>query len=168
MHKGAFQLAKELGVDLLPLYIHGAGDVMPKNDILLREGKITVEIGERMEHESFRDMDAQTIASNMRAHYEEQMARMAERIEDERYFMPYVRYQYLYKGRDIYRRCRKALKDVEGQTAGQGEVALLRALAHKGTEYHVAFDNEDDYLVACNVNRLPENLHYELKDEVHI
>ena len=168
MHKGAFQLAKELGVDLLPLYIHGAGDVMPKNDILLREGKITVEIGERMEHESFRDMDAQTIASNMRAHYEEQMARMAERIEDERYFMPYVRYQYLYKGRDIYRRCRKALKDVEGQTAGQGEVALLRALAHKGTEYHVAFDNEDDYLVACNVNRLPENLHYELKGEVHI
>jgi len=165
MHKGAFLLAKELGVDILPLYIHGAGDVMPKNDILLREGKITVEIGERMEYDSFRDTDAQTIASNMRVHYEEQMARMAERIEDERYFIPYVRYQYLYKGRDIYRRCRKALKDIEGQSVGQGEVALLRALAHRNEEYHVAFDNEDDYLVACNVNRLPENLHYELRSE---
>ena len=165
MHKGAFQLAKELGVDILPLYIHGAGDVMPKNDILLREGKITVEIGERMDYESFRDTDAQSIASSMRVHYEEQMARMAARIEDERYFIPYVRYQYLYKGRDIYRRCRKALKNIEGQSAGQGEVALLRALAHRNEEYHVEFENEDDYLVACNVNRLPANLHYELKSE---
>lgn len=168
MHKGAFQLAKELGVDILPLYIHGAGDVMPKSDILLREGRITVEIGERMGYDSFCDTDAQTIASNMRTHYEEQMARMAEQIEDERYFIPYVRYQYLYKGRDIYRRCRKALKAYEGQApevSGQGEVALLRALAHKGTEYHVRFENEDDYLVASNVNRLPANLHYELKSE---
>lgn len=168
MHKGAFQLAKELGVDILPLYIHGAGDVMPKSDILLREGRITVEIGERMGYDSFCDTDAQTIASNMRTHYEEQMARMAEQIEDERYFIPYVRYQYLYKGRDIYRRCRKALKEYEGQApevSGQGEVALLRALAHKGTEYHVRFENEDDYLVASNVNRLPPNLHYELKSE---
>ena len=121
-----------------------------------------------MGYDSFCDTDAQTIASNMRTHYEEQMARMAEQIEDERYFIPYVRYQYLYKGRDIYRRCRKALKAYEGQApevSGQGEVALLRALAHKGTEYHVRFDNEDDYLVASNVNRLPANLHYELKSE---
>ena len=176
MHKGAFQLAKDLGIDILPLYIHGAGDVMPKNDILLREGKITVEIGQRITYDSFRDTDAQTMASDMRNHYEEQMSRMAERLENEHYFIPLVRYQYLYKGRDIYRRCRKNLRGFADNSSatsycnlsdnpGQGEMALLQALAHKDKEYHVTFDNEDDYNVARNVNILPPNLHYELKTQ---
>ena len=171
MHKGAFQLAKELGIDILPLYIHGAGDVMPKTDILLREGKITVEIGQRREYESFRDTEALSIASGMRAHYEEKMSQMAKEIETESYFMPLVRYQYLYKGGDVFRRCRSSLKEFEkgaasGQapkSAGQGEIALLQALAHKDRDYHVTFDNEDDYNVARNVSIKPSNLHYELR-----
>ncbi len=176
MHKGAFQLAKDLGIDLLPVYIHGAGDVMPKTDILIREGKITVEIGQRQAFETFRNTESLAMASNMRTHYENKLAQMAATIEDERYFMPLVRHQYLYKGRDVYHRCRLALKEFDksgdcdrhSESAGQGEIALLRALSHKEKEYYVAFDNEDDYNVACNVSILPPNLHYELKTATDI
>ena len=168
MRSGAFKLAQDLGVDILPLYIHGAGDVMPKNDILLREGAITVEIGSRLAYDSFASADARRLASDIRSLYVDHMRQMAARLEDERYFLPYVRAQYLYKGRDVYRRCRMALRRWDNPDAplAQGEVALLRALAHKDVEYRYTFDNEDDFLVASNVARLPENLHYELRNSL--
>ena len=42
-------LARELGADVLPVYIHGAGHVLPKKDFMLREGRIDVEVGQRMD-----------------------------------------------------------------------------------------------------------------------
>ena len=141
---------------------------MPKNDILLREGAITVEIGSRLAYDSFASADARRLASDIRSLYVDHMRQMSARLEDERYFLPYVRAQYLYKGRDVYRRCRMALRRWDNPDAplAQGEVALLRALAHKDVEYRYTFDNEDDFLVASNVARLPENLHYELRNSL--
>ena len=46
-HKGAFTLANELGLDILPVFIHGAYDVWPRHEALMRKGEITVTIGER-------------------------------------------------------------------------------------------------------------------------
>ena len=48
---------------------------------------------------------------------------------------------------------------------GQGEIALLKALAHKDEEFHYTFEDKDDYLVASNVACLPQNLHYEYKEQ---
>jgi len=46
-HKGAFMLADELGLDVMPVYIKGAYDVWPRSEALMRKGEITVNIGER-------------------------------------------------------------------------------------------------------------------------
>ena len=46
-HQGAFMLAQELGVDVIPVFVHGAYDVLPKKDFMLREGAIYCEIGKR-------------------------------------------------------------------------------------------------------------------------
>lgn len=166
MRSGAFKLAKDLSLDIVPLYIHGAGKILPKKESLIRKGSVTVEIGKRIPFVTFADIPVRTLASNIHGLYEEHLKSMAEQLEDEKYFLPYVRAQYLYKGRDIWRRARKALRSIPSSDsaipAGQGEVALLRALSHRDIEYHVTFDNEDDYLVACHAGQIPPNLHYEL------
>lgn len=41
-HKGAFLLAEKLKVDLLPILIHGAGETITKNDLLLKDGSLTL------------------------------------------------------------------------------------------------------------------------------
>jgi len=41
-HKGAFYLAQELGLDILPIMIHGSGYTITKGDFLLKDGHITL------------------------------------------------------------------------------------------------------------------------------
>ena len=168
-HKGAFLLAQQLGIDILPIFIHGAYEVMPKDDIVMREGAITVEICQRIGVEKFAEKETRIIASEMRAYYQQHYAEMCARLENEQFNIPIVKYQYMYKGRDIEMRCRRALKqwqaDKSYNAIGQGEIPLLLALSHKDKEYYYEFENEDDYLVAQNCTAIPSNLHYSLKGE---
>ncbi|MFO0322093.1 MAG: MMPL family transporter, partial [Bacteroidota bacterium] len=47
-HKGAFLLAEQLGLDILPILIHGAGDAITKNDFLIKDGQLTVKFLDRI------------------------------------------------------------------------------------------------------------------------
>ena len=49
-HKGAFHLAQELGLDIVPVCLHGVGKVLPKRELMLRKGHITVTVGKRIEY----------------------------------------------------------------------------------------------------------------------
>lgn len=42
-HKGAFYIAKELGLDIQPILLIGAHEVNPKNDILISKGQLIVQ-----------------------------------------------------------------------------------------------------------------------------
>ena len=87
-HKGAFYLASQLGADVLPVYLHGPGHVLPKRDFLLREGRIDVEVGSRVAVvEPLLDF-----TKTMRHHYQEHYQLMCERIETADYFAPYRKY----------------------------------------------------------------------------
>lgn len=47
-HQGAFSLAARLGIDVLPVTLHGPGRVLPKTSLLFRPGRIYVEVGRRL------------------------------------------------------------------------------------------------------------------------
>ncbi|MBO6078426.1 MAG: 1-acyl-sn-glycerol-3-phosphate acyltransferase [Bacteroidaceae bacterium] len=47
-HKGAFHLAQELNLDIVPVCLNGVGYVLPKKELMLRKGKITVTVGKRV------------------------------------------------------------------------------------------------------------------------
>jgi len=47
-HKGAFHLAQELGLDIVPVCLNGVGYVLPKKELMLRSGHINVTVGKRV------------------------------------------------------------------------------------------------------------------------
>lgn len=83
-HKGAFHIAAELGLDILPMYLYGPGKVLPKKNYHLNPGIIAVEVGRRFTQEQLRQMgDEQTQARTLRAHYREKYQQMCNRIEQD-------------------------------------------------------------------------------------
>lgn len=173
-HKGAFYLAAELGLDITPVYIHGAYDVLPKTDFMLREGSVNVEVGPRIPcSKDYRSMTkvCHRIFVN---HY----AELRRTLETPEYLSVYVRYKYLYKGADVESRCRKALARVndvaflrevpsgnhfEIHDCGQGEYALIFALMHPEVEVDAYDRDEDNVMLASNISSLPANLHFHLE-----
>ena len=47
-HKGAFQLATDLGIDILPLMLYGACKALPKNSKYMHRSPIVLHVGERV------------------------------------------------------------------------------------------------------------------------
>ena len=183
-HKGAFFLAQQLQLDILPVLVHGVQHVMPKKDWLLSEGTTTTWVGRRIGYESFADTDLQQLTRQMRHYFTDRYAALRRELEDEAYWLPQVRCQYLYKGREVSMRCRKALRRWQREGAApmkeelatfegkewrelrlppysqQGELALLAALAHPDRVYRCRIDSEDDYRVATHCALRPDNLHF--------
>lgn len=47
-HKGAFNIARQLGIDIIPLVLYGAGKVLPKKGNYLRKGLIQLTVDDRI------------------------------------------------------------------------------------------------------------------------
>lgn len=61
-HRGAFFLAEQLGLDIVPLYINGFGEVLPKTSFHLHPGKMSLEVMARISREGapgYREMTKQ-------------------------------------------------------------------------------------------------------------
>lgn len=95
-HRGAFSLAKDLVADILPLYVHGMFDILPKYDFMMRRGQATLEIGERIEYATFSGTDTRELTNMMHRRYVEKYTKMRERLETAEYRAPYEAYRKKY------------------------------------------------------------------------
>lgn len=98
-HKGAFLLARELKLDILPLIVHGAGDCMNKGENHVRRGNVTIKIFPRFRYEDLsigEDYHQRTkfILGFFRREYQ----KMREELETPRYFSRKLVRNYIYKG----------------------------------------------------------------------
>ncbi|WP_267404427.1 MULTISPECIES: MMPL family transporter [unclassified Chryseobacterium] len=101
-HKGAFYIAEEFGLDIVPIYIHGNSEVQPKGDFVIYDGKITVKVGDRIHKDdvSFgKNYSERTKKIN--AYFREEFAKMREEFEDENYFKKKLLLSYLYKDNEV-------------------------------------------------------------------
>ena len=96
-HKGAFTLAKALGVDILPICIHGLYDVLPKHDFMLRRGSVTLEICKRIPFDAIKDVPAREVTRRAHEWFVEHYAALRQRLETPAYWAPYVAYANKYK-----------------------------------------------------------------------
>lgn len=97
-HQGAFKLAQCLEVDILPVYLHGVGHVLPKLDFMLREGSMYVEVGERIPYENFKHITPLVLTREQHVAFKQHYAEICQQRETEEYFAPMRRYQRMYKG----------------------------------------------------------------------
>jgi uncharacterized protein len=98
-HKGAFLLAEKLGVDILPLVIHGSGYTLSKGDFLLKNGTVTLKFLPRISPSDTRyGLTYSEKAKNIGRYFRDQFQQLSSQLEQPAYFREQLRYNYIYKG----------------------------------------------------------------------
>ena len=179
-HKGAFELSRALGLDILPVYLTGLGRVLPKGEWVLRRGTMHMEIGSRISPEApapgstTRDM-----ARHVRQLFAARHAVVSRRHTLTADVVPYVRQLYTYKTRSCERQARRRLQAILRQaasidgwaggdrcllpTCGQGELAYVFALVHPDVQVLATDPDPDNIAVALNINIHLPNLRFEVQ-----
>jgi 1-acyl-sn-glycerol-3-phosphate acyltransferase len=98
-HKGAFFLAEQLEMDILPIIMHGTGYNMTKGDFLLKDGTITIKYLPRISADdtTFGTGYAEK-TKNISRYFKEEYHKLSLEIEQPAYYKEQLFYNYLYKG----------------------------------------------------------------------
>lgn len=98
-HKGAFYLAEELGLDIIPAVIHGTAYTMSKGDFLLKNGIISIKFLPRIKPDDKRWGDNYSTRTKLVSKYfKQEYEQMRKDIEGPDYYREQLIYQYIYKG----------------------------------------------------------------------
>ncbi len=98
-HKGAFYLAEQLNIDILPVLIHGTGYTMTKGDFLLKDGKITIKYLPRIKQGDTQFGTGYSERTKLIGRYfKDEYKKLSIAIEQPVYFKEQLIYNYLYKG----------------------------------------------------------------------
>lgn len=173
-HNGAFYIAKELKLDILPLYLHGSGHVLPLHKAFQNKGSFYVEIGKRIPYIETYELDLRKQASLMRHHYATHYEEICKDVEDTHYFSDLVGnlFTRIHLGR-YARNLLQAYKDfsewidvplndeypivIDDKT--HGVFSLLFALVHPFVLLYVLNANELQRLY-YKCNHLPANINF--------
>ena len=110
-HKGAFYLAEKLQLDILPIYIHGNSEIIPKGEFLIFDGHIYSIIGKRI---AWNDENCglnysertKKISKEFKANFQE----IRNQYEDENYWKQKLFLSFLYKESEIIQAVKKDFK----------------------------------------------------------
>lgn len=83
-HQGAFYIAENLGLDILPMYLYGTGKVLPKKCYVLKKGHLYIEVDNSIKREELRNMgNFMEQASAIRKLYRSKYAEICNKIEQD-------------------------------------------------------------------------------------
>ena len=101
-HKGAFYLQQQLKLDILPIYIHGNSEVMPKGDFMIHSGNISVKVGERIPFDSteFGETDRER-TKKISTFYKNNFLEFRKECEGPEYYKRILFSNFKYKESDI-------------------------------------------------------------------
>lgn len=150
-HKGAFYIAQVLKLDILPVYIHGNSEILPKGDyILYGENSITIEIGKRIAYNdnSF-GITYSDRCKSIQKYFRENFEKIRCRIEKHDYFNQNIARSFLYKSNFLYSKIRK---DLEIKSPYYYQIHLW---VNTKNIYHIADDygQTDCYLALFDAQR---------------
>jgi len=101
-YKGAFYLAEHFNIDILPVYIHGNSESLPKGDHIIYDENITVVIDKRIKADdtSFGENYSQRTKS-INKYFRVEFDKLRLELEGENYFKGKLFLSFLYKEREI-------------------------------------------------------------------
>lgn len=144
-HKGAFYLAEQFELDILPIYVHGNSEVLPRNDYIIYDGSMTVKVGDRISpsNTNFGNTYSER-TKKINRYFRAEFDELRKQIEDENYFKKKLFLAYLYKEPAVIKAVKTNLKQYK-----LTYLALATLIESKATIYHIA-DNygEIDLLLA--------------------
>lgn len=175
--KGAFLLAEELELDIVPIILHGTHHVMNKgDDFLFKDGKLTIKTLPRIKFDDasfgtgYRER-AKSISKHFKAEYQ----KTRDEIETPSYFKGYLKKAYMYRGEDVLKTINNRLRNLLGRfeelnlelsrdgkilvvNCGYGDLCYL--LAKCADEREVCgFDDDAEKLeVMRNIGGMPQNV----------
>jgi len=174
-HRGAFYLAEQLKLDIIPVLVHGVGHLLPKKEFMLRKGEIHINVLPCMAYNALGATFAEN-AKNMRQFYKQEYAKIAAEVETAHYYSDLVQHNYIYKGPSVERTVRRNLKkhnnyqEIISQlrdknrvlivNCGYGELPLLLSLVHKNINIVATETDTDKLELAANCTWVKENLKY--------
>lgn len=98
-HKGAFYLAEQLQMDILPVILHGTGYTMTKNDLLLKDGTITAKYLPRISvNDTGYGNSYSERTKQISRYFKNEYEKLRQELEQPVYFKEQLIYNYLYKG----------------------------------------------------------------------
>ena len=159
-HKGAFQAAEQLHLDIVPVLLHGVNHVLPRNSVQVFPGTITLSIRNRISPDSSEFGEGYVERTRqIHRYYIKEYALIASKVENIAYYIPLVKDRFRYKGPEVtsaVNKCLRRYKEYEQQLTripqtksvviandGVGELALLYALLHSHTRVWVIEANEE-------------------------
>ena len=106
-HKGAFYLSEKLELDIQPVLVRGNADLLPKNDNMLKSGKLTLEFLPVIRHndESWGKNYSERTKKISR-YFKEKFIELKRKDEDENYFLNKLNFNYIYKPKFIQKEFR--------------------------------------------------------------
>jgi 1-acyl-sn-glycerol-3-phosphate acyltransferase len=110
-HKGAFYLAEEFSLDILPVVIHGASEAIPKGDFVIHKSSLTVSILERIRPEnlSFGKNYAER-TKQLSIFFKAEFRKIRQELEGPEYFKPMLLHSYDYKEIEVINSVKNDLK----------------------------------------------------------
>ena len=150
-HKGAFFLQEQLKLDMIPVYIHGNSEVMPKGDLIIHDGSITVIVGERIAYDD-KNFGTTYKERNKKIgkFFKSEFMKIRNEFEGDDYFKRILLSNYIYKDTNIL----KLIKNDFEKNKGSYHKLNLE-LPMKSKILHIADDygQRDILLVSRSLNR---------------
>ena len=146
-HKGAFYLAEQFNLDIIPILIHGNHEIVPKGSFILKNGNISIKILKRIpiSDKSYGENYARR-AKNIGAYFREEHYKLKKNVEYSTYFHRIVLEDYRYKGDNLYKNVAEDLK-IHKETYK----TVIDSIDIKGTIIHLSKDyGQLDFLLALD------------------
>jgi uncharacterized protein len=166
-HRGAFYLAEQWKLDILPVMLHGIGYVFPKKEFLLRKGVASVKILEKITPSDTRyGTTYQERTKQIRKLYRAEFETLAGEVENAHYYADKILHNYIYKGPSIERKARQLLNvyddfetliglmpdsgNILEYSCETGVMSLMLAQVKKGLLITATDTQEENLLLAEN------------------
>ena len=180
-HKGAFKIACDLELDIVPVVIHGANNVLPNGSFQVFKGSLTIVVEPEITLPFDNRPDYSALTKSVNLLFSTRYAAIASGIETALYYKPFVieRYKYMETGifSSVKRNIRQNdcfssvvdkalnLSTLRMRNSGYGEQALFMALVHKDVQIQAYETDAKIFSVAVHCTDDISNLRFILVDK---
>lgn len=110
-HKGAFYLAEKLNVDILPIYIHGNADLIPKGYFSIFGGPMNIVVGSRIRMNSFSsELSLKEKTKEISNIYKSEFVKIRNQFESATFYNEKIQLAYRYKEESVEQEVADILK----------------------------------------------------------